>query len=426
MKKVSTLIVGLFVTQLSALEFDEWTVSGDLRSAYLYYDFNNPPGLNNNPDTHFGSTDSKGFYLVPKVSITTPSVDGFSAKITGAAVTDFGINDHDNESGTLVYGRDNKSFAILQEAYLQYKDESNKIIIGRFEADTPMVSKDDYYMLADTFEQLSWTNTSFDDIALNLGYFYKMAGVWDSGDDGTEFHSMSDASYVSLQDKINADISGIVYLGFDYSGKNHSFSVWDYYASDLYNMLYTQYDYANTLGSFSYDATLQYINFHEVGDLQDNSYTAINYSIYSAQLNGAFENGFDLTTAVSIFTEGTGQASTLGAWGGYPYLSSGKIVTWFNAGSFQNARNYKIGAGYDLAKLGINGLYFNVQYLYVDLDSEYSLTSLGEGQDYQKSYGTSLSYENDNGLYSSFTYEYTDLDNEPRMNAFYLFAGYRF
>jgi len=407
----------------SALEYKGWTLSGDLRLAYVSYDFKNEPGRNEDNSKHFGSTDSRGFYTAPKVSLISPSYQGFSLKLTGAGVTDFGINEHKYERGTLAFDyKENKSFAILQEAYLKYENKDHKFLIGREEINTPMVSNDDYYILADSFEVIHYTNTSLDNISLSLGYFYKMSGVWDSGANGTQFHSMSDASFVDERDKKNADDSGISYLALDFDNEIHHFQVWNYYAYELYNTFFSQYDYSHSLDLFSYIASLQFINFNEVGDLKSNNFSKIDYSIYSVNFNGVFDNGFDFTVAVSKFSDGEGTGATLGAWGGYPYFATGMIVTWFNAGSFQNSTNYKLAGGYDFS----NELRLDLQYLFVDLDSKYSKNANAKGEDYQKSYGMSVSYNHDNGAYASMTYEYTDIEHEPRINALYLFIGYTF
>lgn len=116
----------------------------------------------------------------------------------------------------------------------------------------------------------------------------------------------------------------------------------------------------------------------------------------------------------------------MGAWGGYPYLAFGYISSWFNAGSFQNATNYKIAGGYDLSKDIIDGLRIDMQYLYIDLDEEYAFNAGGESESYQKSYGLLLGFESKDGPYASFRYEYTDIQNEPRLHSLYLFAGYSF
>ncbi|MEA3418800.1 MAG: hypothetical protein U9Q90_05310, partial [Campylobacterota bacterium] len=60
-----------------------WEITGDLRTGYVNYDYSNSP-YNFNPDINKGHKDSKGYYFIPKVSITSPKYKGFYGKITGA------------------------------------------------------------------------------------------------------------------------------------------------------------------------------------------------------------------------------------------------------------------------------------------------------------------------------------------------------
>ena len=69
-----------------------WKVNGDLRIGYVTYDYSNDPKHFNHL-VNKGHKDSRGIYVIPKVSITSPDFNGFSFKITGGGITDFGIND---------------------------------------------------------------------------------------------------------------------------------------------------------------------------------------------------------------------------------------------------------------------------------------------------------------------------------------------
>jgi len=399
-----------------------WLISGDMRTGWLQYDYGNPPGHDYDPNINKGHSDSKGFYVIPKVSITTPTFAGFYAKITGAGATDFGINDPDYESRNFVFGASGDSYAILQEAHVVYDAKGNRVMVGAEELTTPMIDADDWYMLANTFQMAYYTNTMLESNMFTIGYFYKMAGVWDSGADGAHYHSMSDASFVSAQDKENADDGGIIYGAYQFNNGTHNFQVWNYYAEELYNTLFAQYDFTNSAGSFNYDFGLQFINFKEVGKLADNDFSHIDYSLYSIRFDGNFDNGFNFATGAAKYTDGEGQGETLGAWGGYPYFANGMIFHFFEAGTLQNAASYKLQAGYDFT--GEHWLGF--RYTFWDLDSEYSKSAAGEPQDAMSMYGIRYSYSGENGSYFTGTYEYVDLDNEPAISSLRLIGGYRF
>ncbi len=405
-----------------------WIVSGDMRTGWIDYDYDNPTS---DPAINRGHQDSRGFYVVPKVSLQTPSFSGLYAKVAAAAATDFGINDEDRESRNFVFDPvDLKSYAILQEAFVGFesRDKAHFALIGRNEIYTPMIELDDWYFLADSFEVATYTNRSFAHVMLTGGYFHQMAGVWDSGANGTEFHSMSDASYVASEDKQRADDNGVAYLGVQYNDDmTHNLQLWGYHAPDLYNILFTQYDFTRTVESgFSYDLGIQYIGFKEEGELADHETTNIDYSMFSARFDGTFANGLGFASGVTRYSDGEGQGATLGAWGGYPYFANGLIFHFFEAGSLQNAASYKLQGNYDFSHIGVDNLSLNVRYTYFDLDPDYSLDHEGRGQDSMKLLGFQLSYGFLEGGYGNLVYEKHDIDGEPDAFAVRVIGGYRF
>lgn len=406
---------------------DGWKVTGDLRMGYVDYDYSNDPTPGRyDPNINKGHKDSKGFYVIPKLSITSGVYNGFSFKITGAGVTDFGINDELYESRTFAFG-DGTSYGILQEAYIKYENGGHTFLIGNYELSTPMVDADDWYLLANTFQGAYYKNTTIENIMFAGGYVYKMAGVWDGGATNPHrFHSIAEQSYVDQRDKDNAGDAGMWAGVFQYTKNEHTLQLWNYYAVDLYNTFFAQYDYSSKFDGGSYDAGVQFINFNEVGALKSNNYTEIDYSIFSLRLDGKFDNGFDFSTGAAFYTDGPGAAETLGSWGGYPYLANGMIFHFFEAGSMRNVNSYKVQLGYDLSKDVTDGLWVGARYTYFDLDPKYAKTATGAPQDYQKNYGIRVSYNHPKGYYFTGTYEYVDLDQEESISALRLIGGYKF
>jgi len=411
-----------------------WLVLGDMRTGWVEYDYSNPAGNRNDPSINQGHTDSQGFYVMPKISILSPKYNGFTTKATIAGATDFGLNTEEDESRNFVFGSDRESFAILQEVYISYEKDAHKVLIGREELTTPMVDTDDWYMLANSFELAYYNYTGFEDITIGGVYFHKMSGVWDSGAEGTEFHSMSDASFVDQRDKDNANDSGVITATFQYNdNKNNNLQIWNYYATDLYNTLFMQYDWTDKLSDFSYDLGFQVIDFKEVGDLKDNDYTHIDYTIYSARFDMKFTNGFDIATGIAKYTDGEGQGATLGAWGAYPYFANGMIFHFFEAGSLQNALSTKVQLGFDLSKIGLNGTWIGYRHTEFNLDSDYSFAKDSNGDDdltksqsKMKLDGVRVTYADNNGIYFTGTYEHVNLDAEPSTYSLRLIGGYKF
>ena len=416
-----------------------WVVNIDERLGWVQYDYHNPPPGNSNINK--GHTDSKGIYLVSKGSVTTPTLAGFAAKVTGIYTTDFGINDPAYETRTFVPNPgDPKSFGILQEAFIRFDMNHNKALIGRQELTTPMIDADDWYMQANAFEVAHYTNTMLENNTFALGYFFKMAGVWDSGAydpviaprGGTDFYSMSQASFVGAVDKKNADDAGVIFGAYELSLDHHSVQVWEYYATDLYNTLFAQYDYKGSIGSFSYVAGAQYINFKEVGKLADNAKKdralgsagrTIDASMYSARFDGSFDFGLNFATGATKYSAGDGFGSVLGAWGGYPYFANGMIFHFFEAGTLKNAASYKVQIGYDL----MEKLWLGYRLTYFDLDPAYSKSSVNaKGQDSMTLNGVRLSYGGSTGTYFTGTYEHQTLSEQPNTFSLRLIGGYRF
>ncbi|NIA02657.1 MAG: hypothetical protein GWO88_00355 [Planctomycetia bacterium] len=407
----------------AASDDNKFVFSGDVRAGWLEYNYGNPDG---NPEINKGHKDSEGFYIVPKLSLTTPSYSGFSGKITLAGATDFGLNDEDKESRLFVFDPvENEPFAILQELFVEYNSEQNHFLVGRNEIYTPMIDADDYYMLANSFAVAAFKNSSFENTGIHAGYFYEMAGVWDSGANGTEFHSMSDASFVPQVNKDEADDTGIYYGAVDYNNSTHHAQLWNYYATDLYNTLFAQYNLIKKTGSMGHNFGAQFIDFSQVGKLKS-SETDIDYNIFSLKYDAAFDNGWSIASGAAKYSDGDGQGSTLGAWGGYPYFANGMIFHFFEAGSLRDASSYKLQGGYDFSKTTKARTALYARYTYFDLNPAYSISSDGQPQDFMKMIGLQLKQSYLKGGYFAATYENHKIDHEHNVWALRLIGGYKF
>lgn len=429
---ISNFLLVASITSLNANEgqsvdiSNEWKALWDLKVCYVNYDYKNLPSLNSNTRNK-GHVNSKGFYTIPKLSILTPTRNNFSAKATFAGITDFGINNSNYESRNFAFNStDNKTFTILQELYINYTDKNHNFTIGRQELETPLVEPDDYYILANSYEAINYVNSMINNTELHLGYFHRMAGVWDSGANGTQFHSMSDTSFVDARDKVNADDSGIIYGAVEYVNENHKVKAWDYHVSNFYNIFLAQYDFTGKRDGFTYNTAIQFTNYKEIAQLASNNYTNIDYSIYAVKFDGEFENGFDFATGASKFSDGEGIDSTLSAWGGFPTYTYGYIFNWFETGSLQNASLFKLQLGYDLEKLGLKNSWIGYRYTHYNLDSAHSKTASGASQDKMQLNGIRFKYTPSTGIYFIANYEHRTLDNEPDASAYRLIGGYKF
>ncbi len=381
-KKISILLAMTLATTLYA-EHDGFKLSGEARGGYVDYYYGNE------------ALDTTAFAAVGKLGIETPKYSGFYGKAMGAGVYDFGLSNMDKQAKSHIFkimpDGSRSNFGILQELYVGYTDGKNELKIGRNEFVSPMISKDDYYMFADSFETISLTSRTFENVTLNAGYVHKMAGVWDSRSDGSNFRSMSDASMTTATNKNEAKNSGVYYVGVDYKNGAHKLSVWEYYAKELYNALFVQYDYFGKGDGFTYNVGLQMMDFKEVGKLSKSS-TNIDTGVYAAQIDAKFDNGALLNASVTKFGDGDGEQYVLGAWGGYAYYTKGFIFHFHEQNSFRNALGYKLQAGYDFSKAGLGSLSLNLRYTNFMLDEKYSIYN-GKAQDGMKLYGAQLKYD---------------------------------
>lgn len=417
------LLLALLSASALGYNIDGFTVSGDIRTGWVSYDYNNPNG---DPQINKGHKDSYGFYVVPKIAVQTPSINGFSAKIMAAGATDFGLNDEDKQSRNFVFDPvENKSFALIQELFIDYTNDRHHALIGRNEIVTPMIDADDWYMLANSFETLSYTNSSLEKTRFFAGFFRKMAGVWDSGANGTEFNYMSTASFVPQFNKDEAGNAGVYYVAAEHHGDKHHGQLWEYYAEDLYNMLFAQYNMKSGSSKFNYDFGLQFIDWSQVGKLKA-SPTEIDYSLYSIKYDGTFDNGWSFATGASKYTDGAGQGDTLGAWGGYPYFANGMIFHFFEAGNLRNAESYKLQGGYDLSKIGVDDLGLKIRYTDFSLDPQYSISSNGTPQTFMRMIGIQVTYSFLKTGYFTGTYEKHRIEEEEPVISLRLIGGFRF
>jgi len=408
-----------FANQSDIENTNQFRISGDIRAGWLDYDYDNPDGIST---INKGHKDSEGFYIIPKLSINTPILNGFSGKVTFAAATDFGINDPDKASRLLVYdGNDNKDFALVQELYVEFNSEKHHALLGRNEIYTPMIEHDDYYMLSNSFGVAHYKNSSLDNTDIHAGYFYDMAGVWDSGANGTEFNSMSDASFVPQINKDEADDEGVWFGAVDFNNDLHQAQLWNYHATDLYNTVFAQYNFTPKSETLAHDFGLQFIDFSEIGKLKSSA-TKIDYNITSVKYDVAFNNGWSIASGAAKYSDGEGQGATLGAWGGFPYFAYGMIFNFFETGTLRDAESYKLQGAYDISKSST----VSVRYTYYDLNSSFSTSSDGRSQDYMEMIGIRLNHNFGKAGYFTGTYEHHDVDAEPNAWALRLIGGYKF
>jgi hypothetical protein len=239
-------------------------------------------------------------------------------------------------------GKDNESYSMLGEAYLQYKAGKTAFKAGRQKLDTPMAGSDDARMLPNLFEAYVLTNTDLADTTLLAAHVTKFAqGTFGRVYNGgilsvTSGYSLTDSrnqvgDFVNMGDyAIGESTGGVSVAALTYTGiKNLKVQLWDYYAYDILNAVYGQADFSwKCLLSDNVKpyASAQLIKEDDVGD----KYAGNVSGLYWAGKFGAKIENFDASVAYSETSENDAtDAATANAiitpWGGMPAYTQGMV-----------------------------------------------------------------------------------------------------
>ena len=382
-------------------------VSLDVRAVYINYDYDK------------GFDDAEAFVTSAKLKYEQTFLDSLTAGIAFGTVQDLGILDDDLTKRNMAYifDKDNKSFSILHQIYLQYKYSKSFIEVGRFELETPLVSSDDYYVLSNTFEGFHFDIKEIENYTFRAGYLAKMSGSWDSRYDGGTFNSMTKQAWAHRADNgkevyyqlvgdgtspigLHVKDAGLGYLGLEYERDALKLQVYDHVLFDAYNSIFTQIDYKLDLDKYALLLAAQYIQYDGIGALKNNPNpdAVVDYATYSAK--GEF-SAKDLKIKLAYTgVSDIGSIHFFGAHGGFPQFASGMMVSYFET-SLRDANLYSLTSSYDFGTKQ-HALNITALYAYYDLNSDYTKNGIiGDsihGDEYLHAYGVSGNYTYDEKL----------------------------
>jgi len=264
-----------------------------------------------------------------------------------------------NNIGVPFYSNDNKSYGVIGEGYIKAKISKTEIKIGRQEIETPFINSDDIAMIPNFYEGITIQSKDIKDIEINGGYIYKWAGV--DTDVPQEFN------------RINSD-NGVEFIGAIYSGvENLTLQGWFYNIEDRLTNIYLEANYSLNNITLS----TQYAN--QDYDNGDNS------KIYGVSLEYSYDK-IGISSSIGYnTTDGIG-ANNL--FGGGAFLTSAEHITLAEAGD--NGDALKIGANWDLSKIGIDGLNLSTSYLTLNRDTLDDINELDITMEYAYSDNLSL------------------------------------
>ncbi len=249
-------------------------------------------------------------------------------------------------------GRDNESYSLLGEAYLQFKYDNTTFKGGRQKLNTPMAGADDARMVPNLFEAYVLSNTDIAGTTLVVAH----ANAFAQGTFGRAYNGgilAATAGYSAVDTKnqvgkfknmgtyaVGKSTSGVTIASATYTGiKGLKVQVWDYYAYDILNAIYAD-------ASFSWDCLItdsvkpfvaaQMIKEDDIGKkyLKELGGTGKIDSMYWGAKVGAKVENF---TAYIAYSEtgknsatdkvnGAYQNAIISPWGGMPAYTQGMVT----------------------------------------------------------------------------------------------------
>jgi hypothetical protein len=291
-------------------------------------------------------------------------------------------------SGVTFFSSSKHSYSILGEAYIKAMIQNTEIKLGRQEIDTPYADTDDIGMVPNSFEALTFSNSSFKDTTIFAGYLKKMSGV--DAQIPEKFNSIGDVYTV-----------GMIYEAFD----GLTLSSWYYDASDLAKMSYVEAGYEKKFTNLNIGFDFQYTNQEF-----DNGNTVDVYGVSLA----VEKSGVVASIAYDKANSNDGQAAD-NFFGGGPFFINCEHDTMSEVGA--NGEGIRYGLEFDISEYGVDGLGIFLSYLQAD----------GETSDIEE-IDVVASYEVNDKL--SFDFIYSDatdnLDSSESFKNSRVFVNYSF
>ena len=290
-------------------------------------------------------------------------------------------------------GKDNESYSILGEAYLQFKYGNTAFKGGRQKLHTPLAGDDDARMVPNLFEAYLLSNTDLPDTTLIVGHVTKFAqGTFGRVYNGGILAATAGYSAVDTKNHVGDFVNmgtyavgkstdGVTVAAVTYTGiKNLKVQLWDYYGHDILNAIYGQVDYKWTCllsDNVKPFVSAQIIKEDDVGDklLKNLGGNGELDSMYWGAKLGAKVENFTAYVAYSQTTDNSDSDAAyanaiISPWGGMPAFTQGMVTRHvFLAGT----KATKVAASYNFKKFGPD-LKAVVYYASYDMDKNNGYT----------------------------------------------------
>ena len=358
-----------------------------------------------------------------RLSYETAPLYGIAAKVSMFSASGMGLNssnankvdsvyfENTQVGGTTtksVYGTSSDSYAVLGEAYLKAAFGKTFVQVGRMQIDAPFASSHDIYLVPNTFEAAQIVNVNIPNTTLVLAHASKMSGPdmvqsnsfagSTPGIKASDFVSISRASAFqgladgdgklnTEKDTIGATVAGGIYTGFE----GFALQVWYTRVWDIMDMPHLQIDYSTKVGDIGVFAGAQWATQSAIGGTKetldkhiDPALIALNIKNIDAEhteakIGGSYKGA--MVTLAYANTKGEDENAARGGFvspvGGNPSWVRTRYQSphfgYTDTSCYTGGTNaYSIGAEYDFASVGVNGLKSELKYLHFSRDGKYS------------------------------------------------------
>lgn len=369
--------------------FKEANASGQLRmfSISRQYDFSDPT-----KEDYRRKATAIGGHLKYETGAMNGLRLGVAAYTTNGLFLESPRTDYTVVDPTL-FGKDNESYAMVGEAYLEYKYGNTTFKGGRQLLKTPMADADDSRMIPNLFEAYMLTNTDIANTTIIGGHITRFAqGTYGRTKNGGVGAATAGYSYIDSRDRVGEFVNvGEYALGKNTNGisvaavkhnvgENIKLQLWDYYAYDILNIVYAQADFwfkdAIAQGVTPF-ASFQFIKENSVGK---EYIGAVDSTFWGAKAGVNIEN---LTASLAYTENGKNKAgdatlyhAVVSMWGGMPAFTKGMVSRhMFVAGTEAT----KAELSYNWKNFGLNVI---SAFYYVDIDTApYNNTTYGDASE---------------------------------------------
>jgi len=392
MKKITLSVLALsLITTVNAAEdlssmFTKGKVSGQIREFSISRSYKKSAA-----DDYTRTANAIGGHLKFETADYKGLSFGTAFYTTNGFLNDTPKTDYTKVDPTLL-GKDNNSYAMLGEAYLQFKYSNTTFKGGRQKLDTPLAGSDDARMLPNLFEAYVLTNSDIANTTLVAAHVTKFAqGTFGRVYNGGLLSATSGYSAVDSRNHtgdfvnmgeyaVGKATNGVTAVAAVYKNAHLKAQLWDYYAHDILNALYGDATFSWTCllnENVKPYASAQFIKEDNIGNdyLQEIGGNGEIDSLYWAAKIGAKVENFNAYLAYSSTTSNSaGDASYKNAiitpWGGMPAYTQGMVTRHqFLAGT----KASKIAASYNWKAFGPD-LKTVLYYTHYDMDNNNGYT----------------------------------------------------